>query len=103
VKELAKQVMLSIEQNSDIFPSCDLGGYLLQTTGIPFLFVRNDTLVDKGNGVRYGFVDLTVIRKKLLFEAMRKREQVSHIQNMFTGAGMLATVGAVAWALKKVH
>jgi hypothetical protein len=48
-------------------------------------------------------VDLTEIRRKLLFEAMRKREQVSRIQNMFTGAGMLATVGAVAWALKKVH
>jgi hypothetical protein len=75
VKELAKQVMLSVEQNPDVFPSCDLGGYLLQTTGIPFLFVKNDTLVDSGNGVRYGFAELTEIRKKLVFEAMRKMNE----------------------------
>jgi hypothetical protein len=76
VKELSKEVIVSIDQNPELFPSWDLGGYLLQSTEIPFLFVRNDIPKPNGAsaGVRYGFVNLTEVKKKLLYEGMRKRE-----------------------------
>ena len=73
-KQLSEMIVKTIDENPGIFPSVTLGGYIFQATGRTFLFVENTTKGVKEKSPRYGFVDLTEVRKKLLFEAMRQRE-----------------------------
>jgi hypothetical protein len=73
VQQLTKVIVDTINQNPDVFPSQGLGGYIFQSTGRSYMLLKNET--SPLSDVRFGFVDLTEVRKKLIFESMRKHEQ----------------------------
>jgi hypothetical protein len=73
VQQLTKVIVDTIDQYPDVFPSQGLGGYIFQSTGRSYLLLKNET--PPPSDVRYGFVDLTKIRKQLIFHSIRKHEQ----------------------------
>lgn len=115
VKQLSEIIVQTIDQNPDIFPSSTAGGYVLQSTGRSFLLLENKTEGVKDQSPRYGFVDLTEVRKKLIFESMRQKELNRYKDfnqkgqnwsdialNGLSGIGVAASVGAVVFILRKV-
>ncbi len=91
VKELTQEVLTTIDQNPELFPSSNLGGYVIQATGRPFLLVKNDSC--KLPNPRYGFVDLTEVKKKLIFEAMQEKDSLVDL-SIITTAAAFAGIGA---------
>ena len=104
MKDLSSTIVSTVDQNPDVFPSLTCGGYILQSTGRSLLYIENETAGVKQQNPRYGFVDLTEVRKKLLFESMRQREiQTSESWKDYTigAAGMGLFVFCVSSLMKK--
>ena len=70
MQELTKEIVTVIVKNPSIFPSSSLNGYIFQAVGKPILFLRNNS--DPGPGVdgRSAFLDLSDVKKRLMFEAI---------------------------------
>jgi hypothetical protein len=100
VKQLTKIIVETIDQNPDVFPSGGLGGYIFQSTGRSYMILKNET--PPLGDVRFGFVDLTKVRKKLIFESMRKREQDQDWTLKLITVASIASSLALAFKLMRV-
>ena len=86
VHELTKEIVSVISSNPKIFPSSGMDGYIFQAVGMPYLYVRNDSVSTEPKN-RAGFLDLSDVRKKLIFKSMRKKEAKSRMEEV--GMGVL--------------
>jgi hypothetical protein len=89
VTDLTKEVVTVLDQNENVFPSPSLGGYIFQSTGRSYLFLQNDQV--NGPNCRYGFIDLSDIKKKLIFEKMRQQEASMNTEKYIVGAAVGVT------------
>jgi hypothetical protein len=100
VQQLTKVIVDIIDQNPDVFPSQGLGGYIFRSTGRSYLLLKNET--PPSRDARYGFVDLTEVRKKLIFESMRKHEQEQNRTWQLITAASVASSLTLAFKLMRV-
>lgn len=101
MQELTKEIVTVIEKNPSIFLSSSLNGYVFQAVGKPILFLHNNS--DPGPGVdgRSGFLYLSDVKKRLMFEAMRKKESRGRTEEIGVGVLIgLALVQSASWLLK---
>ena len=108
VKELSELIVETIDQNPQIFPSSGHGfkSYILQAqaTGRSFLLLENKSNGKKEETLRYDFIYLTEVRKKLLFQAMTKKENGRNdqtLKDISLGAFAGIAITAVAVLVKK--
>jgi hypothetical protein len=83
VQGLTKEIVTVIQANPSVFPSSGLNGYLFQSVGKPYLYLKNDTSL--GKCARTGFMDLSDVRKRTFFEAMREKETDDKLVEVGTG------------------
>jgi hypothetical protein len=86
VTDLTTEVVNVLDDNVDVFPSPALGGYIFQSTGRSYLFLKNEQV--SGPDCRYGFIELSDIRKKLIFEKMRQQEAKTSADKYIVGAAL---------------
>lgn len=94
-QELSLEVVRIIAENPKIFPSSGLGGYILQATGRPYLFVKNATYDNVPAGStrvykRYGFAELSDVRKQLMFRVLKNKDNKSRIEDFALGMAVCA-------------
>lgn len=94
VRELATKIVESIEKNPDAYVAHTTGGFVLQSMGTSFLHLKNNS---EGVAVdcRYGFVDLTEVRRKLLYLATAEHDKRESNINTFmysAGSAMLSSI-----------
>jgi len=101
VQELTKEIVTVIEKNPSIFLSSSLNGYVFQAVGKPYLFLHNNSDPGPGDDARCGFLDLSDVKKRLIFEAMRKKESWGRTEEIAVGALIgSAVVQSASWLLK---
>jgi len=104
VKQLTEVIVRTISDNPDVFPSSDLGGYVFQSTGRSYFLLQNKSAgLNTAVNRRYGFVDLTEVRRKLLLESMRQKEaQEDNFWKVATGVSIAITTGSLVLILRKI-
>ena len=101
VQELTKEVVSILNSNPLMFPSSAVQGYVFQAVGKPYLYLRNDSYPRPGVDSRVGFIDLSDVKKKLMFEAMKQREVRSRIEEIGTGVLLgAAIIQGANWVMK---
>ena len=77
VKLITESVVKTIAENPKVFPSCGLGGYIIQYSGRPYLILKNNTINFKQNDdCRYGLLERDEIMKSVLSEGKRQQDVV---------------------------
>ena len=74
---------------------------MFQAVGKPYLYLRNDSSPCPGVESRVGFIDLSDVKKKLMFEALRQKEAKTRVEEI--GTGMLlgfAIIQGAQWIMK---
>ena len=104
VKDLTHVVVTSVSENPNVFPSSQLGGYILQSTGRSYMFLENCTPgIKDGTSLRYGFADLSDVRKKMIFEAIRlKAAKEDNFWKIATVSSIVTLTMSTAYILKKI-
>jgi hypothetical protein len=73
VKETVEVVVDTINENQNLFTASEVGGYVIQSMGNPFLFLENAS-VKRTDDTPVGFIDLTEVRRGLIYKAIQKAE-----------------------------
>lgn len=83
IRDTADIIATTIESNQQLFTARLCGGYILQAAGKPLALIKNDS-VDPVDDTRFGFVDLTDVRRRLIrqYEVnMIRKAQAEALQN----------------------
>ena len=99
VMDITAATVSTVASRPDLFPARGLDGFVLQTTGKPFLYLENTTLDTQDRATsRTGFMDLTEMRKRLFF----KHEAQSRGSLPMLYAFVAGVVGSsVFWLLRR--
>ena len=97
VKETAEIVVNVIDQNQNLFTTHEVGGFVIQSMGIPFLFLENGT-VTRSENTPVGFIDLTDVRRGLLYKHMLR---TSAQEGVFSTILTSITTTGVMYAILK--
>jgi hypothetical protein len=101
VQELTKEVVSILNSNPLIFPSSAVKGFVFQAVGKSYLYLRNDSSSCPGVNSRVGLIDLSDVKKKLIFEAMRQKEARSRVEEIGTGVLLgAAIIQGASWVMK---
>jgi hypothetical protein len=98
VKETAEVVINVIDQNQNLFTAHEVGGFVIQSMDIPFLFVENTT-IKRTDNTPVGFIDLTEVRRGLIYKHMQK---ATVRENLFGNVLASVTTSVVIFALLKL-
>lgn len=113
VREITHSIVSVISQNPEYFCSTTVGGFVFQSTGKPFLFLKNATVFSEPSqaaldNTRICFIDLTEVRRQAIHQyelekngqSFLKWAMLSGVVSFFTalfGYGLSAVV-PVLWA-----
>ena len=110
VKEISEVVVDTIERYPGRFLPAKVGGYVLQSMGIPFLYLERDNADLPGNpDTPVGFTDLIEVRRRLIhqssFEKVQRIKVIDTVMTSLAGAGGIAVMGMLAlpYILKKLR
>jgi hypothetical protein len=106
-KDLSELTMRVVAEHPVIFPSSDLGGYVLQTWHRSYLFLENCTpgikerSLDKEHPLTYGFANVSVVRSMIESEAFRIK---AADERFWTNAALFGMFffGSGIYALRKL-
>jgi hypothetical protein len=114
IRETAEVVVKTIDAHQHLFTARQCGGYILKAAGTSLILIRNDSMVPSDE-TRFGFADLTDIRRRLIHqrEMSKLKTQTernssyarwsSTIGSAIGGGGVAATVVLVVLkGLKKI-
>lgn len=81
IKETTDIIVSTIDAHQQLFTARQCGGYILQAAGKSMVLVQNDSVVPNDE-TRFGFVDLTETRRRLIhqYELTRLRKSQSEIK-----------------------
>ena len=98
VKDITHVVVTAVSENPNVFPSSQLGGYILQTAGRSNVFLENRTEGLKyDNSLRYGFADI------MAFEAIRlKTAKEDNFWKIAAVSSIVTLAMSTAYILKKI-
>jgi hypothetical protein len=107
IKEMSLTVVRTIDENQELFATRCVGGYVLQSMGTPFLFIKNkDQDLTAKPDTPVGFADLTEMRRHLIQQAQRNQIMgainFQSIQAAVTGIALGATFAAL-YVIKKTR
>lgn len=100
-KETAEVIVNAIDAHQQLFTARQCGGYIFQAAGKSLILLQNDS-VAPSDDTRFGFVDLTETRRRLIHQyemsKMRKtqseRFKIEQKAALFTSTPLLLTVGS---------
>jgi hypothetical protein len=107
IKEMSLTVVRTIDENQELFTTRSVGGYVLQSMGIPYLFIKNkDKDLAAKPDTPVGFADLTEMRRHLIQQSQRHQMtgaiNFQSVQAAVTGLALGATFAAL-YVIKKIR
>jgi hypothetical protein len=100
VKETAEAVVTTIDQNQNLFTAGEVGGYVIQSLGLPFLFLENKS-VKRTPDTPVGFIDLTEVRRGLIYKEIQKNNTINDWWKIATASVLSSGFVAIMFKLAK--
>jgi hypothetical protein len=103
VKDVTEAALATIASNQELFPVRELDGFVIQTTGKPFLYVENTSDVKKpASDLRTGFMDLTEMRRRLFHVHERSKGTIPSLALSGLAGVALGALGTLVYVGRRL-
>lgn len=94
VRSTTELIVQQIERDQTLFTARDVGGFVFQSTGNPYLFLKNKDVSIENDETILGFFDLTEIRRHAIYSRLERETASESWKQTFTlsAAVFLATL-----------